>query len=62
MTTKSYRVRQDVEWVNGARVPSNRKVMLSEAEARYDLDHGRVEPYVTRQRSVAPEGSGDGRD
>lgn len=62
MTTKSYRVRPDVEWVNGARVPLNRKVVLSDTEARYDLDHGRIEPYATRQRGVAPEGSGDGRD
>lgn len=42
--TKVYRVHEGVEWVNGARVPADRKVHLTDAEARFDLDQGRIEP------------------
>ena len=52
MTTKSYRARPGVEWVNGARVPATRKVNLSEVEARFDLDHGRIEPSGAKLLSL----------
>lgn len=44
---KVYRVREGVEWVNAARVPQGRKVRLTEAEARFDLEQGRIEPDAT---------------
>lgn len=66
MTMKSYRVRPGVEWVNGARVPATRKVNLSDAEARFDLDHGRIEPSGAKLRASDGnrdgEGNHDGRD
>lgn len=40
--TKIYRVREGVEWVNAARVPADRLVKLTEAEARFDLEQGRI--------------------
>lgn len=45
--SKVYRVREGVEWVNGARVPQDRRVRLTEAEARFDLEQGRIEPDAT---------------
>jgi len=45
--TRHYRVRDGVAWVNGARVPDDRKVRLTEAEARFDLEQGRIELDVT---------------
>ncbi|WP_152544458.1 hypothetical protein [Brucella rhizosphaerae] len=60
MTTKSYRARPGVEWVNGARVPATRKVNLSEAEARFDLDHGRIEPSGAKLRAGDGNGGGEG--
>ncbi|MFN4098151.1 MAG: hypothetical protein ACK4GT_00105 [Pararhodobacter sp.] len=50
MQLRQYRVRPGVTAVNGQKVPSNRLVMLSDVQARYDLDHGRIEP-VKRPRS-----------
>lgn len=48
-----YRVREGVEWVNGARVPPDRKVRLAEVEARFDLEQGRIEP-LPRKRTPRP--------
>ncbi|MFS2324033.1 hypothetical protein U2P60_01095 [Brucella sp. H1_1004] len=62
MTSKTYRVRPGVDWVNGARVPATRKVSLSDVEARYELDHGRIELPSTKQHTDGGEGSQDGRD
>lgn len=62
MTVKTYRARPGVEWVNGARVPATRKVSLSDVEARFDLDHGRIELSGTKPRTDGGEGSQDGRD
>ena len=42
MTKNLYDVREGVEWVNGARVPENRQVRLTEEEAFYDLSMGRI--------------------
>lgn len=39
---KLYRVREGVEWVNGARVPADRLVRLTAEQARFDLDQGRI--------------------
>lgn len=39
---KVYRVREGVEWVNGARVPADRMVRLTAAEARFDLEQARI--------------------
>lgn len=58
MTTKSYRVLPGVEWVNGARVPATRKVSLSDAEARFDLDHGRIESSGAKPRTSDGDGEG----
>ncbi len=49
--TKLYRVREGVAWVNGARVPADRTVRLSDAEARFDLEQGRIAPAAPPQPS-----------
>lgn len=40
--TDDYHVADGVDWVNGKRVPKSRKVELTKAEAKFDLDHGRI--------------------
>lgn len=50
---KLYRVREGVAWVNGTRVPDTRIVELTEAEARFDLDQGRLEADIGDLRSQA---------
>lgn len=52
MSKNIYRVRPGVGWVNGARVPSSGKVSLTASEARFDLDHGRIEPVAAKPRST----------
>ena len=42
METKTYRVKDGVSWVNGKPVPKNRKVELTDAEARFDLGYARI--------------------
>ncbi len=44
MSKKKYLVRDGVDWVNGARVPADRKVDLTDVEARFDLDLDRIVP------------------
>lgn len=44
MTKTTYAVADGVDWVNGARVPESREVKLSKAEARFDLEQGRITP------------------
>ena len=58
---KVYRVREGVEWVNGARVPPDRKVRLTEAEARFDLDQGRIEPFASKRAPRPRQETDDGR-
>ncbi|MBB5703604.1 hypothetical protein FHS76_003511 [Ochrobactrum daejeonense] len=52
MTRKTYRVRPGVGWVNGARVPASGKVNLTETEARFDLDHGRIDYAPAKSKTV----------
>lgn len=55
-----YRVAPGVAEINGKKVPTSRKVTLTEAEALYDLAHGRIEveapakPARRSRRKVAP--------
>lgn len=49
MATKRYRVADGVAWVNGRTVPENRIVSLTEAEALFDLAHGRITPTGARR-------------
>lgn len=42
METKTYRVRDGVNWVNGQPVPKSRKVELTDAQARFDLGYARI--------------------
>lgn len=64
--SKQYRVRDGVAWVNGARVPDDRKVRLTEAEARFDLEQGRIAPLAETIRPAKPmkaqDAADDGRD
>lgn len=64
--TKVYRVRDGVAWVNGARVPDDRKVRLTAAEARFDLEQGRIAPVApkTARGASSPkqDAADDGRD
>lgn len=46
---KLYVVAPGVTQINGAPVPSNRRVALTEAEALYDLGHGRLTPAPARK-------------
>jgi hypothetical protein len=53
----------DAIWVAGARVPENRRVTLTETEARYELMAGTIKPVEvqtsTPSRSrVKPESEG----
>lgn len=48
---KLYLVAPGVTEINGAPVPSNRRVSLTEAEALYDLGHGRLIPAPARKPS-----------
>ncbi|MCG6115103.1 MAG: hypothetical protein MEQ84_07875 [Mesorhizobium sp.] len=58
MQTRQYRVKPGVTVVNGAKVPPSRIVTLTETQARYDLDHGRIAPArkTRRRRKKAPSG------
>ncbi len=50
---KLYRVNPGVAWVNGVRVPPDRKLRLTDAEARFDLEQGRIAPFnASSTRSV----------
>lgn len=61
MTKKTYRVHPGIDWVNGSRVPESRKVSLTDTEARFDLDHGRIELLTVKSRSNSDtKGDGDG--
>ena len=42
METKTYRVKDGVNWVNGQPVPKNRKVDLTDAKAQFDLGYARI--------------------
>ena len=42
MSKKTYEALSGVDWVNGARVPEDRKVKLTAAEAMYDLGLDRI--------------------
>jgi hypothetical protein len=58
MSKKKYLVRHGVDWVNGGRVSSDRKVDLTDDEARFDLDLDRIVP-VSASTSKKPEKSDD---
>lgn len=51
MDTKKYLVREGVDWINGARVPADRIVALTDAEALYDKGLGRIEPLPAKAGS-----------
>lgn len=60
MQTRQYRARPGVTTINGAKVPANRIVTLTDRQARYDLDHGRIEPVrKARRRARKPAGGRD---
>lgn len=42
MDKKTYEVAEGVAWVNGAKTPKDRKIVLTDAEAQYDLGLGRI--------------------
>lgn len=46
---KAYLVAPGVTEINGVAVPKNRRVSLTEAEALYDLSHGRLTPAPVRK-------------
>ena len=54
MEKRDYDVAEGVPWVNGKRVPANRIVTLTEAEARYDLALGRISLKGARRAKPAP--------
>lgn len=56
MTKKTYRVVDGFDHVNGEAVPADRKVTLTEAEARFDLALGRIEPARAAKKPEAEPG------
>lgn len=50
MSKKQYLVADGVTHVNGAPVPENRKVTLTDAEALYERAVGRVSPIQAKPR------------
>jgi hypothetical protein len=52
---KPFKAAPGVATVNGAAVPSSGVVMLTEAEARYDLAHGRISPEAADPSPSAAE-------
>ena len=48
---KLYLAAPGVTQINGVRVPSNRRMSLTEAEALYDLGHGRLTPAPVRKQA-----------
>ncbi|MDX6806314.1 hypothetical protein [Terrihabitans rhizophilus] len=55
MSKKTYQALPGVEWVNGSRVPESREIKLTAAEARFDLDQGRIELKEEREIAVPAE-------
>lgn len=53
MQQKIYRVAEGIGHVNGAPVPANRQVRLSDGEAAYDLALGRIFLAVPTQKSAS---------
>lgn len=50
MEKQPYRVREGVDRINGARVPMNRIVHLTAAEALFDRSIGRIVPALKPRR------------
>ncbi len=50
-----YRAAPGVAWVNGASVPDDGRVLLSEAEAAFDLGLERIAPEVQLPVLPSPE-------
>lgn len=59
MDTKTYLVREGVDWIDGARVPDTRKVSLTSAQALFDLAHGRITLDDARESKKADVPSDD---
>ena len=57
---KPYRVADGVDWVNGARVPKNRIVTLTDAEALYERGLGRIEEKSAGGRKKADSSEDQG--
>ena len=55
MSKKTYAVLPGVDWVNGDPVPESREVTLSAAEARYDLELGRIQLAENHEPPAEPE-------
>lgn len=54
MPKSLFLVLDGIEWVNGMRVAGDRKITLTEDEARFDLDHGRIAP-ATKSKPAKQE-------
>ncbi|MEP3049418.1 MAG: hypothetical protein ABJL55_16340 [Roseibium sp.] len=50
MTKKSYEVAERISVVNGAPVPDDRIVKLTDKEAMFDLANGRISPIVPKSK------------
>ncbi len=56
MTTKAYDVATGVPFVNGAAVPEGRVVLLTDAEAAFDLALARISPQASADEEPADIG------
>ncbi len=56
MTTKAYDVASGVPFVNGAAVPKDRVVLLTNAEAAFDLALARISPQAPADEEPAEVG------
>lgn len=55
MPAKNYFVLPGVDWVNGAPVPPGRVVLLTDGEAAFDLQQGRIVLGSTQPPEIEPE-------
>jgi hypothetical protein len=53
---KSYRAHEGVETVDGRRVPEDRILRLTDAQARFDLDAGKIAPLDQVKSAPAKAG------
>ncbi|WP_157928774.1 hypothetical protein [Pararhizobium haloflavum] len=59
MSKTTYVARPGVDWVNGQRVPKNREIVLTAAEAKFDLAQGRIHPKADAKPAASSKAKAD---
>lgn len=60
MDKKTYVVADGIDWINGAKVPKNRLVELTDREAQFDLGLGRLKLSSKKKQLDPTESKADG--